>query len=164
MFTLLLTNRCRFELDTNEVIMCIKTVSLETSELTHKRRPLTVVGTGILRGEDLNTQGCIYVFDIIDVVPEPGRPETGRKLKLLAKVKDKGAVTAISQVGSEGFLLTAHGQKCLVRGLKEDNTLLPVAFLDIQCYVSIAKELRGTVLCVLGVAVKGIWLAGYTVG
>ena len=143
--------------------MCIKTMSLEISENTHKRRPLVVVGTGILRGEDLNTQGCIYVFDIIDVVPEPGHPETGRKLKLLAKVKDKGAVTAVSQVGSEGFLLAAHGQKCMVRGLKEDNTLLPVAFLDIQTYVSIARELRGTGLCVLGDAMKGIWLAGYTV-
>jgi cleavage and polyadenylation specificity factor subunit 1 len=32
------------------------------------------------------------------------------------------------------------------------------------CYVNVAKELKGTGLCILGDAVKGIWFAGYSVG
>jgi cleavage and polyadenylation specificity factor subunit 1 len=151
-----------YTLDPYEVIMCVENMSLETSEHTHSRSSLLCVGTGLIKGEDINAQGGIYVLDVIDVVPEPGYPETGRKFKQLARHKDKGAVTAISQVGSEGFILAAHGQKCMVRGLKEDNTLLPVAFMDTQCYVSVAKELRGTGLCLLGDAIKGLWLAGYT--
>ena len=141
--------------------MSIKTMSLEISEHTHERQSLVVVGTAIIRGEDLPAVGRIYVFDIIDVVPEPDRPETGKRFKLIAKEEVKGAVTALSEIGTQGFLLAAQGQKCMVRGLKEDGSLLPVAFMDMQCYVSTAKELTGTGLCVMGDAIKGIWFAGY---
>ena len=142
--------------------MSIKTMSLEISEHTHERASLMVVGTAIVRGEEIPAMGRIYVFDIIDVVPEPDRPETGKKLKLVAKEEVKGAVTAVTESGTQGFLLAAQGQKCMVRGLKEDGSLLPVAFMDMQCYVSVAKELKGTGLCVMGDPVKGIWLTGYT--
>lgn len=143
--------------------MCIKTMSLEISENTHALRSLVVVGTSIVRGEDLYLKGRIYVFDIIEVVPEPGLPETGRKLKLIAKEEVKGAVTSLSEIGTEGFLLAAQGQKCMVRGLKEDGTLLPVAFIDTQCYVSVAKELKASGLCIMADAIKGVWLTGYLV-
>lgn len=143
--------------------MAIKTMNLEISENTHERRPLIVVGTAVIRGEDLPAQGRIYVFNVIPVVPDPERPETGRRLKLMAKEEIKGAVTALSEIGTQGFLLAAQGQKCMVRGLKEDGSLLPVAFMDMQCYTSVVKELKGTGLCLMGDAVKGVWLAGYYV-
>ena len=115
--------------------------------------------------------GRIYVFFVIDVVPEPGRPETGKALKLFAKEEVRGAVTALGGVGSQGFLMVAMGQKVMVRGLKEDGTLLPTAFVDVQCYVSVVRELgavregsaEGVGLCLLGDAVKGVWLTGYMV-
>lgn len=143
--------------------MCIKTMHLETSENTHERQRLVVVGTAMIRGEDLLAQGRIYVFNVISVVPEPDRPETGHRFKLIAKEDIKGAVTALSEIGTQGFLLAAQGQKCMVRGLKEDGTLLPVAFMDMQCYTSVVKELKGTGLYLMGDAVKGVWLAGYNV-
>ena len=143
--------------------MCIKTMNLEISELVSRRQPLVAVGTAFIRGEDLPAQGRIYIFDIIEVVPEPDQPETGRKLKLIAKEEVKGAVTGLSEVGTEGFLIAAQGQKCMVRGLKEDGTLMPVSFLDTQCYVSVIKELKGTGMCVMGDVIKGIWFVGYTV-
>lgn len=143
--------------------MCIKTMNLEVSEISHERRSLVVVGTATIRGEDLPAQGRIYVFEVIPVVPEPDRPETGHKLKLIAKEEIKGAVTALSEIGTQGFLLAAQGQKCMVRGLKEDGTLLPVAFMDMQCYTTVAKELKGTGLCLMGDAFMGAWLAGYYV-
>ena len=139
-------------------------MSLAISEHSpQKRQELVVIGTTLLRGEDLASLGRIYVFDIIDVVPEPDRPVTGHKLKLIAKEDVKGAVTALSEIGQEGFLLAAQGQKCMVRGLKEDRTLLPVAFMDVQCYVSSAKELKGTGLCVMGDPMKGVSFVGYSV-
>lgn len=152
-----------YALDPTEIVLCVKTITLETSELTLERRSLVIVGTVLLHGNDLPSKGRVYVFDIIEVVPELDRPETGLKLKLVAKEEVKGAVTAVSPIGTEGFLLVAQGQKCMVRGLKEDGTLLPVAFIDTQCYVSVAKELKETGLCVIGDAIKGAWLAGYTV-
>ena len=138
-------------------------MSLEISEHSHIRRHLIAVGTSIISGEDLPMKGRVYIFDIIEVVPEPDHPETHLKLKLVAKEEVKGAVTALTEIGSEGFLLAAQGQKCMVRGLKEDGTLLPVAFMDVQCYVSVTKELKGTGLCILADVVKGVWFAGYTV-
>lgn len=144
--------------------MCIKTMSsLETSENTPSRKTLIAVGTAFIRGEDLASAGRIYIWDIIDVVPEPGRPETNRKFKLMAKEDVKGAVTALSELGTQGFLIAAQGQKCMVRGLKEDGTLLPVAFMDMQCYVTAIKEMPGTGLCLMADAVKGLWLTGYYV-
>jgi cleavage and polyadenylation specificity factor subunit 1 len=141
----------------------MKTMNLVVSEHTLKRKPLVVVGTALIAGEDLPTKGRIYVFDIIDVVPEPEHPETHLKLKLFAREEVKGAITAITPVGTEGFFLAAQGQKCMVRGLKEDGTVLPVAFLDTPHYTSVAKELPGTGLCIIADVIKGIWFVGYRV-
>lgn len=152
-----------YALETYEVVTTVKTISLEVSEHTHAREDLVCIGTALVRGEDLPSAGNIYVFAVIDVVPEPEHPETGHALKLIAKEDVKAAVTALSGVGTQGFLLVAQGQKCMVRGLKEDGSLLPVAFMDMQCYVSVVKELPRTGLCLMGDAVKGIWFTGYMV-
>ncbi|KAF2498940.1 hypothetical protein BU16DRAFT_571198 [Lophium mytilinum] len=150
------------ELDPYELVLCVKTLDLEVSETTHERKPLIAVGTAIVQGEDLATKGCIYIFEVITVVPQPGRPETSRKLRLIVREEVKGAVSAISAIGTQGFMIMAQGQKCMVRGLKEDGTLLPVAFLDMQCYVSVLKELSGTGMLLMGDAMKGLWFTGYT--
>lgn len=151
------------ELDPFEAIMCIKTLNLETSEITNERRQLVAIGTGISKGEDLPIKGRIYVYDVVPVIPEPDRPETNKKLKLIATEEiARGAITCISEIGTQGFMLVSQGQKCMVRGLKEDGTLLPVAFMDMNCYVTSIKELKGTGICALADAVKGVWLAGYT--
>lgn len=154
---------CSYPLEPGEHITAVKNVNLEISENTHERKDLIVVGTSVAKGEDIPARGGIYVFEVIEVVPEPERPETGRKLKMIGKETVKGAVTALSGIGGQGFVIVAQGQKCMVRGLKEDGSLLPVAFMDMQCYVSVAKELKGTGMCILGDAVKGLWFAGYSV-
>ncbi|KAL4883616.1 CPSF A subunit region-domain-containing protein [Aspergillus karnatakaensis] len=151
-----------YELEPAEHIMAMKNMSLEVSENTHERRDMIVVGTSVARGEDIPSRGCIYVFEVIQVVPDPDQPGTDRRLKLIGKEPVKGAVTALSEIGGQGFLIAAQGQKSIVRGLKEDGSLLPVAFMDMLCYVSVVKELKGTGMCVLGDAVKGLWFAGYS--
>ncbi|POS84108.1 hypothetical protein EPUL_003312 [Erysiphe pulchra] len=151
------------ELEPCESILCVRTLSLEVSEITNERKQLITIGTAICKGEDLPTKGRIYVYDIIIAVPEPDRPETNKRLKLIAKEDiGRGAVTAVSEIGTQGFMLVSQGQKCMVRGLKEDGSLLPVAFMDMNCYVTCIKELRGTGLCVFSDVIKGVWFAGYT--
>jgi len=151
------------ELDPCEVIMCVKTLNLEISEHTHEKKLLVTVGTALAKGEDLAVRGRVYVYEVVTVVPEPDRPETNKKLKLIAKEEiPRGAVTAISEIGTQGFMIIAQGQKCMVRGLKEDGTLLPVAFLDMNTYVTTVKELPGTGICVMADALKGAWLTGYS--
>ncbi|ESZ98141.1 hypothetical protein SBOR_1520 [Sclerotinia borealis F-4128] len=154
------------ELDSCEIITCIKTLNLVISEVTNERKHLIAVGTAITKGEDLATTGRLYVYDVVTVVPEPGRPETNKKLKqIAAETITRGAggpVTGLSEIGTQGFMLVAQGQKCMVRGLKEDGTNLPVAFMDMNCFVTSVKELPGTGLCVMADALKGVWFAGYT--
>ncbi|CAL5868815.1 uncharacterized protein PFLUO_LOCUS3042 [Penicillium psychrofluorescens] len=151
-----------YPLDPAEHVTAVKNVSLELSESGNERRDMIVVGTAIAKGEDIPARGCIYVFNVANVVPDPEKPESGRKLKLIGKEPVKGAVTALSGIGGQGFVIVAQGQKCLVRGLKEDGSLLPVAFMDMQCYVNVAKELKGTGMCILGDAVRGLWFVGYS--
>ncbi|KAI0178775.1 CPSF A subunit region-domain-containing protein [Hypoxylon sp. FL1284] len=151
------------EMEPCETIMCIETLNLEVSESTNERKHLITVGTAVSRGEDLPVRGRVLVYDVVTVIPEPGRPETNKKLKLVANEDiPRGAVTAISEIGTQGLMLVAQGQKCMVRGLKEDGTLLPVAFMDMSCYVTAVRELKGTGLCLMADAVKGVWFTGYT--
>lgn len=148
---------------TEEVTLDIKVMDLVTSEKTLQRKPCVVVGSGIVFGEDQLSEGHISVLDVIDVVPEPGRPETRHKFKLITSLKTKGAVTAVCEVGTEGFVVGVQGQKCYVRGLKDDNSLMPVAFMDMQTYVTFVKNISGTGLLLMGDALKGVCLTGYTV-
>ncbi|KAF3031808.1 mRNA cleavage and polyadenylation factor subunit [Didymella keratinophila] len=148
-------------LDPQEVVLCIETLNLEVSETTHQHKDLIAVGTSVVHGEDLATKGYIRIFEVINVVPDPERPETNKRLRLIVKDEVKGAVSAVSQLGTQGFLIMAQGQKCMVRGLKEDGTLLPVAFMDMQCYVTALKNLPNTGMLLMGDAFKGVWFTGY---
>ena len=150
-------------LDPYEVVLCLESIELEISEQTHERQDMIVVGTAIIRGEDLPALGHIYVFAVRDVVPDPNRPGTGKALKMITKEEVRGAVTAVGGVGTQGLLMVSQGQKVLVRGLKEDGSLLPVAFLDTQVQSSVCKELKGSNLVVVGDVVGGVWFVGFTV-
>ena len=145
----------------------MQSMPVEISETTHEQKELIVVSTTFVRGEDLATRGRIYIFDVPDVVPEPGQPETNKKLKLFAQEEVQGAVSAASSIGSQGCFALAQGQKIMVRGIKEDGlltpTILPVAFMDVQCFTTVLKNLPGTGYCLIGDALKGVWFAGYTV-
>lgn len=152
----------QYQFEAYERVLSVKSVNLEISEETHERKDLIAVGTAVVKGENVTTRGNIYLFDVVDVVPEPDVPETDLKLKLITREDVRGAVSALCAVGSQGFLLAAQGQKCMVRGVKEDMSILPVAFLDMQYYVHVATELVGTGLCILGDAFSGLWLVGYS--
>ncbi|KAI5459174.1 CPSF A subunit region-domain-containing protein [Mariannaea sp. PMI_226] len=153
----------QFDLESCESIECMKTLHLEVSEDTKERRMLLAVGTALSKGEDLPIRGRVHVLDIVTVIPEPGKPETNKRLKPIAREDiPRGGVTALSEIGSQGLMLVAQGQKCMVRGLKEDGSLLPVAFLDMSCHVSNARTLPKTGLCLMADAFKGVWFAGYT--
>lgn len=151
------------DLESCETIESMMALHLEISEETKERRMVVAVGSAICKGEDLPTRGRVQVFDIVTVIPEPGRPETNKKLKLQAKEElPRGGVTSLSEIGTSGLLLLAQGQKCMVRGLREDGGLLPVAFLDMNCHILSVRELRGTGLCLMADGFKGMWFAGYT--
>lgn len=144
-----------------ETVTSLKVMQLEVSEHTHEQKFMVVVGTTFQRGEDAPAKGAVTIFDIIDVVPEPDRPETGIRLHVQAREETKGAITALEPFPG-GLVGTAQGQKIMVRGLKEDGTCLPVAFLDAQTYTSNLKTLGTSGMWFAADAWKGLWLGAFT--
>lgn len=144
-----------------ETITSMKVMPLEISEHTHERRSLIVVGTAAMRGEDMPAKGAVTVFEIQTVVPDPERPESGIKLHPLSREETRGAVTTVESFYG-GLIGTAQGQKLMIRGLKEDGSCLPVAFLDSQCYTLSLKTFLKTGMWLSADAWKGVWFGAFT--
>lgn len=152
----------RIELQDTEVGMSVKSVTLDTS-MTHfpgqapQLKEFVLCGSGKYRIEDLSSNGCFRVYEIIDIIPEPGRPETNHKFKQVTFESTRGACTSVSEVF--GRFLVAQGQKVIVRDLQEDNTVVPVAFVDTSIYVSETKSFQNMVI--LGDSTRGLVLVGF---
>lgn len=147
------------ELRDNEIAMSVKSMVLDIGSSTKRfkhRKELLVVGTGRYRMEDLGANGAFKIFEIIDIIPEPGKPETNHKFKEYNTEDTKGAVTSICDVS--GRFLVAQGQKIIVRDVQDDG-VVPVAFLDTAVYVSETKSFGN--LVILGDSLKSVWLAGF---
>jgi len=148
-------------LDSHELITALQVMPLEISERTHEHKPCVVVASAFLRGEDMPAKGAVSVFDLIDVVPDPRHSESGVRLHAFAREETKGAVTAL-EAWPGGLIGTTQGMKIMVRGLKEDGSCLPVAFLDAQCYLTRLRALGESGLWLLGDAWKGVWFGAWT--
>ncbi|KAK6436291.1 mRNA cleavage and polyadenylation factor subunit [Oleoguttula sp. CCFEE 5521] len=144
-----------------EAVLSMKVMPLEASELTHQNKSFIVIGSAQQRGEDSQAKGAVSVFDILDVVPDPEATESGLQLHLVAREEPRGAVTAVENFAG-GLIGTAQGQKIMIRGLKEDGSCLPVAFLDAQCQMVTLKSLGSTGFWLAGDIWKGIWFGGFT--
>lgn len=147
------------EFDNNEIGMSIKSMVLDVGISQKKfknKKEYIVVGTGKYRIEDLGANGSFKVFEIIDIIPEPGKPETNHKFKEFYKEDTKGAATSVCELS--GRFLVAQGQKIIVRDI-QDNGVTPVAFLDTSVYVSEAKSFGN--MLILGDSLKSLWLVGF---
>ncbi|EPY49387.1 cleavage factor one Cft1 [Schizosaccharomyces cryophilus OY26] len=127
-----------------EIPLSVSVVNLEVSETTKLRKPYIAVGTSITKGEDVAVRGATYLFEVIDVVPQPGQPETRHKLKLVTREEIKGTVAVVCEV--DGYLLSGQGQKIIIRALEDEDHLVGVAFIDLGSYTVTAKCLRNLLL------------------
>lgn len=150
-----------FDIPPYELVTSMEVMPLEISEITHKHKLLVALGTISQRAENYAARGCIYALEIIDVVPEPGQPETGKKFRIVSREETKGGITAL--MGIAGLVGAAQGQKLMIRGLREDGSCLPVAFLDAQCYMTELKTLASSKLWIAADAWKGLWFGGFGV-
>lgn len=102
----------KIELDEWEHVTCLKNVSLAYEGTRSGLKGYIAVGTNYNYGEDITSRGRILIYDVIEVVPEPGQPLTKNRFKTIYAKDQKGPVTAISQV--LGFLVSAVGQKVII--------------------------------------------------
>ncbi|XP_063236950.1 cleavage and polyadenylation specificity factor subunit 1 [Bacillus rossius redtenbacheri] len=133
----------KMELDEWEHVTCLKNVSLSYEGATSGFKGYIAVGTNYNYGEDVTSRGRILIFDIIEVVPEPGQPLTKNRFKMVYSKEQKGPVTALSQV--LGFLVSAVGQKIYIWQLK-DSDLVGVAFIDTNIYIHQLLSIKSLIL------------------
>ncbi|KAG7097937.1 hypothetical protein E1B28_005248 [Marasmius oreades] len=142
-----------YEFANNEVINALACVTLETSSTESGSKEFIAVGTTIDRGEDLAVKGATYIFEIVEVVPDPSlAPKRWYKLRLRCRDDAKGPVTALC--GLNGYLVSSMGQKIFVRAFDLDERLVGVAFLDVGLYVTSLRSLKNLLL--ISDAVKSI--------
>ncbi|XP_066151445.1 cleavage and polyadenylation specificity factor subunit 1-like [Euwallacea fornicatus] len=133
----------KIDLDEWEHITCLRNVSVEYEGARSGLKGYIAVGTNYNYGEDITCRGRILIYDVIEVVPEPGQPLTKNKFKEIYAKEQKGPVTALSQV--KGFLISAVGQKIYIWQLK-DNDLIGIAFIDTQVYTHQILTIKNLIL------------------
>jgi len=147
-----------YEFASNEFVTSLECVTLETLSTETGSKEFIAVGTTINRGEDLAVKGAAYVFELVEVVPDP-RYATKRwyQLKLRARDDCKGPVTAVCSLN--GYLVSSMGQKIFVRAFDLDERLVGVAFLDVGVYVTSLRTIKNLLL--IGDAVKSVWFVAF---
>ncbi|KAJ3119852.1 Cleavage and polyadenylation specificity factor subunit 1 [Nowakowskiella sp. JEL0407] len=147
----------QFELEEYEHIISVESVLLESKQTTSGQKEFLAVGTGIVRGEDLTCRGRILMFDIIEVVPEIDKPQTNHKFKLLFQNEEKGPITALADVN--GYLIAAIGQKIIIHSFEDAESLVGVAFIDVNIFVKSIRTVKNMIL--VGDAYKSILFLGF---
>eukprot|EP00127_Corallochytrium_limacisporum_P002902 Clim_evm81s142 gene=Clim_evmTU81s142 len=119
-----------------ERVVDVKAVSLKSQTAGGQLREFVAVSTVGAAGEACSARGRVLIFQIIAVNPQPGRPETNHKLKLLYDKEQRGPVTQIHDCG--GHLMTNIGQKIIVQEFEDsgDTKLSGRAFVDTQIYLN----------------------------
>jgi cleavage and polyadenylation specificity factor subunit 1 len=90
----------------------MKHLYLSSEGMHSGQRGYVVCGTAYCYSEDITPRGFVRIYDVIEVIPEPGQPLTKNKIKTVYEKEQKGAVTAVAAVS--GFLVAAVGQKVLI--------------------------------------------------
>lgn len=125
-----------FELELQEHVTAGLSVTLANDGTMSSTKEYIAIGTSKIYGEEVTPRGRIILMDVADVVPEPGKPLTRFKLKIMCDEDQRGSVTALESMN--GFLLSGlanKGQKMYVWNFNEQEKLVGIAFCDTQTYV-----------------------------
>jgi cleavage and polyadenylation specificity factor subunit 1 len=92
-----------------EHVSSLKLVNLPYEGHSSGFRTYLAASTVNCYNEDVNSRGRIILFDIIEAVPEPDKPLTSIKMKVVFEKEQKGPVSCLESVN--GYLIGGVGQK-----------------------------------------------------
>ncbi|SJM83775.1 probable protein CFT1 [Zygosaccharomyces bailii] len=145
------------EFSDNSLINDARTMMIQLDSRTRRRKEYVIVGVAKVETEDLPSSGSLSVFDITEVVPEPGKPDTNFKLSEVFKEDIRGIVSSVCDIS--GRFLINQSQKVIVRDVQEDNSVVPVAFLDIPVFVTDVKSFGN--FLIIGDSMQGFQFIGF---
>ncbi|KAJ2757112.1 mRNA cleavage and polyadenylation factor subunit [Coemansia pectinata] len=97
-------------LDANEYITAKEMLTLDAAQAATGCKQFLCLATTFVLGEDVASHGKMYVFDVVDVVPLPGRPQTNHKLHLLYQEEIQRLLSALAE---------QQGQFCCAVGIED---------------------------------------------
>lgn len=102
-----------------DAVVDMRVCVLSTKAHQSGRKALVVVGLVAQKAEDRPVRGRCLVLDVTEVVPEPGRPETNRRLRLLCSADMKTTVGAVCEL--KGAVLVSQGARIIVYAFENDD-------------------------------------------
>jgi cleavage and polyadenylation specificity factor subunit 1 len=116
-----------YKMKEQEVVLCSVICNLRIKQDNGRKvlQPFLIVGTSILRGQDLPGKGRILIFDVL-------RPQdvSLSRFEIVYEKEQRGPVSSITQV--DGNVAIAIGTKILVFHFEDRKELEGVAFFDCQ--------------------------------
>lgn len=145
------------EFPANSLINDARSMMIQLDSKTRRKREYVIVGVAIVGTEDLPPCGSFSVFDITEVVPEPGKPDTNFKFSEIFQEEIRGTISSVCEIS--GRFLVNQSQKVIVRDVQEDNSVVPVAFLDIPVFVTDTKSFGN--FLIIGDSMQGFQFIGF---
>lgn len=147
----------RVDFEVNSIISDMRSMLIQLDSKSRKKREYIVAGITFIGTEDLPSTGAFHIYDLTEVIPEPGKPDTNFKLKEIFKEDIRGSVNSVCDIS--GRFLINQSQKIMVRDVQEDNSVVPVAFYDTPIFVSDAKSFGN--FLILGDSMQGFQFLGF---
>lgn len=143
--------------DTNSLVNDLRTMLIQVDSKNKRNREYVVFGIGQIGTEDLPASGSFHIYDLIPVAPEPGKPDTTCKFEKFFSEDVRGAVTTVCEIS--GRFAISQSEKIMVRDAQEDNSVVPVAFLDTPVYVADSKSFGN--FFIVGDSMQGFQFIGF---
>lgn len=147
----------KIEFGKNSLVNDLRTIMIQLNSNTKRKREYLIVGNTYVRDEDIGGTGSFYLYDITEVVPEPGKPDTNYKFKEIFHEDIRGTVSNVCEIS--GRFMISQSSKAMVRDIQEDNSVVPVAFLDMPLFITDAKSFGN--LMIIGDAMQGFTFVGF---
>lgn len=126
------------EFENNSLVNDVRSMLIQVNSKTKVKREYVIAGLANIGHEDLAPSGAFYVYDIIPEIPEHGQHVSSYKFKEIFSEDVRGIVSSVCEVS--GRFTINQSQKLMMRDVQEDNSVVPVAFLDIPVYVTDSKS------------------------
>ncbi|KAH8927140.1 hypothetical protein BT69DRAFT_1278235 [Atractiella rhizophila] len=146
-----------YEFAQNESVVCLQSVNLSSKSTVSGRRDFIAAGTMFNRGEDHSAKGTIYVFEVVEIIPNPKSPHDRFRLRLRSQEETKLPINIVGEIN--GYLIHTLGLKLYAKAWEEDERLLAVGFLDVSTYSTCVRVLKNLIL--LGDAVRSMSLIAF---